>query len=68
MPKGKVFTREGRTIYVDGKPFVYISREGDTQPVVADYVARLILDFLNKSRDAKAAAKGYDEVKKRRNF
>lgn len=39
----------GREIHKNGKPFIGITREGDTRPVVADRVAHRIVALLNKS-------------------
>ena len=39
----------GRTIYKDGKPFIGITREGDTRPVVADRIARSIAAWLKRT-------------------
>jgi hypothetical protein len=55
----KRFTRDGRNISFDGKTLVYISREGDTRPVIADDLAKLIVKFLNSSRKAKSVAEGH---------
>jgi hypothetical protein len=39
----------GRTIYRDGRPFVGISREGDTYPTMADDVAHVVARLLNRA-------------------
>jgi len=43
--EGRTFTREGRVILRDGKPFVYVEKEADARPVEADEVAQL-LEYL----------------------
>ena len=42
----------GRLITVDGKPFVSLTREGDTRPVVADDVAHFLLRCLSAQKRA----------------
>lgn len=50
---GATYTVEpGRNIYRDGAPFVAVTREGDTRPVVADYLTHRIANFLNGKADA----------------
>lgn len=45
--KGRTFTREGRVILRDGRPFVYIEKEEDARPVEADEVSQLLEYILN---------------------
>jgi hypothetical protein len=51
------FTRDGRSIYRDGEPYISIQRDGRTAPVDADEVAVAIVKFLNKTRRTLAADK-----------
>ena len=41
----------GRQIYLYGKPFISIGREGDTEPVEADKITHRIARLLNKEID-----------------
>jgi hypothetical protein len=51
------FTREaGRQIYFDGKPFIGITREGDTRPVDADDISHMIVAYLNDRPHARFIA------------
>lgn len=45
---GRWTIEAGRLIYFDGQPCLYIEREGDTRPVVADGAARLIVEVFNQ--------------------
>lgn len=50
-------TQPGRHIYLNGAPFIAITREGDAVPAYVDSMARLISRLLNKSAAAKKIAK-----------
>jgi hypothetical protein len=50
MPKKNArFTKEpGRQIYLDGKPFIGVTREGDVNPWIANDFTDAIVKLLNK--------------------
>ena len=49
------FTVEaGRQIYLDGAPFIGVTREGDTYPSIADELTREIARLLNASTRVRA--------------
>ena len=44
------YTYEGaRQIYLDGKPFIVVRRDGDHPPTVVDATVKWIVKFLNAS-------------------
>jgi len=46
---GEKYTVEaGRSILMDGKPFIVIQRTGNIDPVEADNITHVIADLLNK--------------------
>lgn len=45
--KSRFTVEAGRQIYRDGKPFISINREGNTQPTEADTVTNRVATFLN---------------------
>ena len=57
----KQFTVEaGRQVYLNGKPFIGVSREGEARPVDADAITHIIANCLNKSpRAVNAIMKRY---------
>jgi len=44
---GRWTVSAGRNVYFDGKPFISVDREGDTEPVEADGSVHFIVDCLN---------------------
>ena len=48
----KYTVEAGRQIYCDGRPFVSIGREGDTQPTTADALTHFVALLLNEYGEA----------------
>ena len=48
--KARFNVEAGRMIYLDGEPYIGVTREGHTAPVDADEVTRRIARLLNKTR------------------
>jgi hypothetical protein len=47
--EGRWTVEAGRQLYFDGQPFIGVSREGNTQPAVADGATHLIAELLNSA-------------------